>query len=292
MMISIFFVFLFQSLSVAQEEIVIIQTISLDKKNFIIHRGQMDGVHLDQKSVFSLKNISFIGIATQVSPMTSLWIMSNKKSRIPFKKNDVVFFSQNTNDLSLRWKQKLPKKKIVQQKKSHIISLSLRLNLSLTLSQSVSNVDPRGEGNRRGLQSEVNVGLAFTPLFEGALGFRIDHEEENQRRPHITLSNRRMYATGEIISYSHIFENKRKKFYIGIGGGIGTSVTTISGVHLRGITYLLPYVRLGMIEKISPYSSMLWEFAFEAINSKERMNDKQLQVSSLLNSKISIGVKF
>ncbi len=275
----------------ADDELVIIQATSTSGKSFVIRNGAEQGVSRGQESLFSTKNASFAAVCTEVSRFFSMWTIKDKRGKIPFHKGDFVTY---TNNIDAIWSE-LPKLQYVPKEElvfKETFQWLIRGNYSYGLSESVSDTTENKTANRIGYQFEVLYANRFAVNWEWAVGFRLDRENASLNEPVLDVPTNRYMVTGEFLYHFEKIPNSDNNMYAGVGMAYGITNTTISEQTSTGTAFVVPSLKVGYINRISPQYSLVFEGAVESLAQAESFEDSSEQTTNIVNSKFSIGVRF
>lgn len=284
------FCFLVSISTWADDELLLIQAVSSTGKTFVIRKGAEEGVATGQESLFSTKNSSFTAVAIETNRFFSLWRLKDNRGAVPFEKNDYVTYTNNIESVytELPKLQLAPKEELVFKQSYNYI---LRGNFSLAMSETVSNIDNEKTTDRVGYQLEMLYGIRFAVHWETAFGFRFDRENATLQAPALDVPTNRYMLAAELVYHFENFKRSDNNAYLGIGFAYGPSNTTIEDAVSTGTTAVLPIVKLGYINRISPNYALVFEASIESLSQKEAFLDTNDQTTNIVNSKFSIGVR-
>ena len=86
--------------ALAQEELVMIQTVSADEKTFVIRKGAEDDIRIGMDSLFSSKHATVKARAIKTTRYFSVWKLLEKHAKFPFKKRTFITYNR---DLDTIW---------------------------------------------------------------------------------------------------------------------------------------------------------------------------------------------
>src|SRR5690606_38636873 len=95
----IFFIFLYPFLSLAKEELLIIQSVSDSRKTFVIRKGKAEGILVNQESLFTSEKFSLAARVVEVNRDYSLWRLSDPRATVPFQKGETVNYTNTIENL-------------------------------------------------------------------------------------------------------------------------------------------------------------------------------------------------
>ena len=81
---------LLPKVSLAKEELTVIQTVSKDRRSFVVGKGIKDGVIKGQEIIFANDTVSVVCKAIEVNRGFSLWVPVDNTITIPFNKEEIV----------------------------------------------------------------------------------------------------------------------------------------------------------------------------------------------------------
>ena len=272
------------------DEMVRVQTISKDRLTFVVGLGKGDGIMVGQQSLFSTRKISLSARAVEVSRYFSLWELSEKDSVVPFKKGQTISYSKRVNSIFLE----IPRLYKLQddsfhKEKNYWIG---KWYYSLSLSESVSGATSSDQLLRTGTHFEINYLKDWTTKLDWSFGVRYDQEVSKRQNPGLEVPNTKFFAIGDLYyHFSRLGESKVNP-YLGLGFGIGYSVTSVSSNISKGYAMILPSVKGGFQTEFAENKFLLAEAAIESVSSTETFTSGVEQKTSTLNAKASLGYKF
>ena len=272
------------------DEMVRVQTISKDRLTFIIGLGIGDGIMVGQQSLFSTRKISLSASAVEVNRYFSMWELSEKDSVVPFKKGQTISYSKKVNSIFLE----IPRLYKIQddsfhKEKNYWVG---KWNYSLSLSESVSGASSSDQLLRTGSHFEINYLKDWTTKIDWSFGVRYDREVSKRQNPGIEIPNTKFFAICDIYyHFSRLGESKVNP-YLGLGVGIGYSITSISSSISKGYAMILPSVKGGFQTEFAENKFLLAEATIESVSSTETFASGLEQKTGTLNAKASIGYKF
>ena len=282
----------------ADDELILIQSVSTSGKSFVIRKGAQDGISTGQQSLFSTKNSSFTAVVIEVNRFFSLWRLKDNRGAVPFEKGNYITYTNNIENIwtEIPKLQLAPKEELVFKESYH---WTLKGNYSLAMSESVSGVDENISGteenktaDRIGYQLEMIYSNHFTVHWEWGVGLRLDRENTTIQEPALDIPSNRYMLTAELLYHFPNFYQTDNNAYIGIGIAYGISNTTIDESVSTGTTLAMPIVKLGYINQVAARYSLVFEFSIEALAQNESFADTDEQTTNIINSKASIGVRF
>lgn len=76
-------------------ELLVVQTVTTTKRNFVVRKGIKDGVAQGQVSMFSTKNLALLAKATLVQHEFSMWTPVDKNLQVPFMREDFIIYNSS-----------------------------------------------------------------------------------------------------------------------------------------------------------------------------------------------------
>ena len=301
--IFVFFLLTFSSLTMATEELVVVQTVSKTGKTFVIRKGRKDGVNLGQESLFTTNAVSLSAKVKESTRDYSLWEVTDKKLEVPFEKDQIVNFTNTVENIyaeipMLRHDPKLKSQEAFERDKKGFqgkirpYKWIFRGSLSYTLSQTITQTDANLESSRSGVHLEGQYILPLHERIDTSFGLRIDQENTSQTEANLDIPSRRIMAVGEVTFNWEQFEGTLDYMYLGVGAGIGTSQTEVNQNVSTGSATLLPVVRLGYHHTMSQNYALIVEGVAESISANEQFDSGIDQKTNNVNLKLSAGFKF
>lgn len=275
----------------ADDELLLIQAVSVSGKTFVIRKGAEDGISIGQQSLFSTKNSSFTAVVIEVNRFFSLWQLKDNRGAVPFEKGNYITYTNNIENIwtEIPKLQVAPKEELVFKESHH---WTIRGNYTLAMSESVSNTDDEKTTGRVGYQLELLYGRRFTVHWEWGVGGRLDRENTTIQEPALDIPSNRYMLTAELLYHFPNFYQTDNNAYLGIALAYGISNTTIDETVSTGTTMALPIVKAGYINKVAARYSVVFELAVEALAQSESFADTDEQTTNIINTKASIGVRF
>ncbi len=280
----------------AREEIHIVQAVSSDQRNLILPKGTREGVIKGQEVVLANGNVNLVCRAIEVTHNYSLWEPIERNVNIPFKKNDIIDFIPhaygsvivNTDNLEL---PEIYKEEVNHFRQSN--SWSLFYNYAFGLYQTSSDVSTSNNSKRSGSQFAGEYHYRFSPEFELSAGARYDVEVYRLDAGNVDVETKRTMLTGSI-TYHLISWTKSKKqnWYATLTGGIGKSTTAVDESTSSGRAYIIPELRIGFLLPFTSTKAFQFEASVENISSTEKFSDGISQNNTIINSKVSVGLRF
>lgn len=283
----------------AKEELTVVQTVSKDRRSFIIAKGIKDGISKGQEVIFANESVSVVCKASEVNRDYSLWIPIDTKITVPFNKEDIV--SQNTTvygnvalDIVSDPNKITPEAdyNMVYRKFRTLNNYSLRAGYNRGLVQSSSSVSTEQSSGRSGYAFSLEYNYRFLPEFEMSIGGRIDNEVYRIENPDLDIPTKRIMATMAATYHFVNFTDNKNNYYLSVAAGIGKSETTVDESVSSGTVTVLPEARLGFIMPFSKSTALFAEGSIESINSTESFEDGTEQNTNILNLKMSVGLRF
>lgn len=286
----LFILFALTNVARAYDKLVVVQAVSTSKKTFVVRKGFIDGIAIGQESLFTIRNSGVVATAKEVNRSMSIWEVNDKRGGVAFEKGDYVTFTNSIENLILELPklEKLAEKGLRFKNKSFWI---VRGNISYALSDSVSSQDAEFITTRSGYQLEGLYTINFQPQWEIGFGLRYDTEVQKISEPVLDVPTTRLLGMAELSYLFNQEEGTKNYFYIGAGIGYGISATSVDEAVSTGAAFVLPVVKFGFSKFIGGSKWMLIEGAVESIGARESFADGLEQTTTILNSKITIGIK-
>ncbi len=282
----------------AREELTVIQTVSKDRRSFIVGKGLKDGLIKGQEIIFANDNVSIVCKASLVNRDYSLWVPIDQTITVPFNKEDIVSTNSTIYGnvaLEIAGSDGLtPPPEIDQDYKDFIKSnnFALKAGYNRGLSQSSSDVSKDKDLTRTGYSFSLDYNYRFMPEFEMSAGLRIDNEVFRISDPELDIPTSRQMATVSATYHFMTLSKNRNNFYLTIAAGLGKSTTTVSEEKATGSVTLLPEARLGYLMPLSKSKALLVEGSIESLSTNEEFSDGAKQTNNSSNIKFSVGLRF
>ena len=278
-------------------ELIVIENVSISKKTFIIRKGKLDGILVDQDSIFTTSKFSIVARAIEVTRQFSVWKVPLKHTNVPFEKHQYVTMTNNEDAI---WKTVINVENQIEkiQKEQKEIqrlpedTLQIRGGFSKGLSESSSNVQSGQTTNRTAFQFSITYLKNFFTRFELGVGIRYDQESARNKSPTIIIPTNRFIILGELLYHFSNFKISKKHFYSGLVLGLGRSTTTIGSDQTVGDVTILPEAKIGIFIPFKQRYAFTIETSLEAISMVEKFNDKTAQTTNVMNAKLSAGFRF
>ena len=284
--------------SYAKEELTVIQTVSKDRRSFVVGKGIKDGVIKGQEIIFANDNVSVVCKAIEVNRGFSLWVPVDRNITIPFNKEDIV--SSNSTVYGNVALEIVGDANLTPEVNYNEIYKKFRAQNNITakasynrgLNQSSSSVSEEKNSSRAGYTFSAEYNYRFLPEFEMSAGARIDNEVYRISNPPLDIPTRRVMGTLAATYHFINFSDNKNNFYLTIAAGLGKSETTISEDKTTGAVALLPEARVGFLMPFSKTLAMVFEGSVESLSSTEKFDDGTDQTTNILNMKVSVGLRF
>lgn len=282
----------------SKEELAVIQTISKNRRSFVVAKGVKDGILQGQEVIFANDNVSIVCKATEVNRDFSLWAPVDRTVTIPFNKDEIVSSNSTVyGSIALDIAGipgMVPDKNIndVYKKFRTENNFSVKASYNKGLAQSSSSVSEEKNSGRVGYNFSGEYHYRFMPEFEMSVGARYDSEVYRIEEPELDIPTSRIMATIAATYHFVNFSDNEKNFYLTLAAGIGRSQTTVDEETSTGIVTILPEAKLGYLLPLSKKTAMVFEASVESINSTESFTDGEDQTTSILNMKATIGLRF
>lgn len=282
----------------AKEELIVIQTVSKNRRSFIVAKGIKDGILKGHEIIFANDNVSIVCKASEVNRDYSLWVPVDETITVPFNKEDIV--SSNSTvygnvaldivgapGLTLSMNDDPEIKKF---RKSNNFTAKASYNKGLR--QSSAEVSNEKNTGRTGYNFAIDYNYRFMPEFEMSLGARIDNEVYRIKNPELDIPTSRTMGTIAASYHFVNFTNDKNNFYMTIAAGIGRSETTVDSEISSGMVTVLPEVRIGYMMPFTKSMALIFEGSVESLSTTESFSDGTEQSTNSLNMKASIGLRF
>ncbi|MBT7609002.1 MAG: hypothetical protein HN576_04560 [Bacteriovoracaceae bacterium] len=280
------------TLQLANDELVIVQSVSTTLKTFVIRRGTDDGVALGQESLFSTTDISLRMKCIEISRYHSLWKLVEQRASIPFLKNEFITYTNNLDRITMEVSNLVEKEK----EYSRIILKNnfwlFRTALSVTFFESISSTGANSDSSRGGIQFEIYRPREIYPAIEWAWGLRYDMESVILKDSNLEIPSTRILGMMEFTYNFPAFKRSNDNIYASLGAGFGSSSTNVNGEDSFGYAIVTPVVRIGYNKAYSSNLVFIVEGTGEAISTTETFVDGTEQTTNLVNVKLTVGVKF
>ena len=106
------------------------------------------------------------------------------------------------------------------------------------------------------------------------------------------MPNAKFFAIGDVYYHFSQFGESKINPYLGVGLGIGYSLTSISQSTSKGYAMILPALKAGFQTEFAEKQYLLIEGVIESVSSTETFESGTEQKTSTLNAKASVGYKF
>lgn len=282
-----------------REELMVVQTVSKDRRSFVVSKGVKDGVQRGQEIIFANDNVSILCKAQEVNRNYSLWVPVDKNINIPFNKEDFISYNSHAYgnvalDIVGDMSNLTPTINFNEVYKKFRTSnnYSVKGSLNRGLSQSSSDVSADNNSARSGYAFAAEYNYRFMPEFEMSVGGRMDNEVYRLKSPELDIPTSRTLVTVAATYHLMGFTSDQNNFYLTIAAGIGSSKTTVDEVTSRGVATLLPEARIGYIMPFSKTVAMIFESSIESLSTTETFSDQTEQVTNMLNVKFTFGFRF
>ena len=168
-------------------------------------------------------------------------------------------------------------------------SVLIKTAITRGLSESTSDTQP-GNSRRGGVLFET---LYEKEIFEDvAFDIGLRYEKEIIQVPAASLTTQRALVVGDALYYIPGLEDLIKaRIYLGLGVGYGQSSTSMPGATQSGIAKLLPTAKLGGSLPFNKSYHMIFEGAFETIQTEEKLPIGGTQTTNQSNLRLGIGIR-
>ncbi len=282
----------------AKEELMVIQTVSKDRRSFVVAKGIKDGVMKGQEIIFANDNVSVVCKAVEISRGFSLWVPVDRTITVPFNKEDIVSSNSTVygnvaldvvSDPTLT---PGPNYNEIFKKFRAENNFTLKASYNRGLNQSSSEVASEKNTSRSGYNFSVDYNYRFMPEFEMSGGLRVDNEVYRIEQPELDIPSRRIMGVMAATYHFVNFSDNKNNFYFTIAAGIGQSETTVNNEKSSGPVYLLPEARFGFLMPFSKGMALVLEGSVESLSTTESFPDGTEQSTNIVNMKGSIGIRF
>ncbi len=282
----------------AKEELTVIQTVSKNRKSFVVAKGIKDGVVKGQEIIFANDNVSIVCKASEVNRNFSLWVPVDANITIPFNKEDIISSNSTVygnvaleliSDPSLTPTINYNE---VYKKFRTLNNFTIKASYNKGLTQSSSSVADEKNTSRTGYNFAVDYNYRFMPEFEMSVGARVDNEVYRIEEPELDIPTSRVMATIAATYHFVNFSKDQNNFYLTVAAGIGRSETTIDVEKSSGSVTLLPEARVGYMMPFTKTMALVFEGSVESLSTTETFSDGTEQSTNILNMKASIGLRF
>ena len=272
------------------DQLVVVQAVSTTGKTFVIRRGVADGVERHQESIFTNSGASLYAVAVDVNRHYSLWKVREEEGRVSFGKGDKIIFAPAASGI---WSN-LPRftKDWERLHFQTYDSWVFRFHYGLSLGESISSIGGGRYRDRQGFQLEGVYAKRFRTDMDWRVGLRWDREVARLFSPTVDSVTHRYLMVGEINYYFVGKEVDVEHYYVGSGGGVGLCSTQVFSLIQSGGCLSFPMVRLGYEYRHATYA-LLFELSVDSLYSRESIpGGVGTQTLNVLNSRITVGVKF
>lgn len=290
--------FLMSAQAWSKEELTVIQTVSKDRRSFVVGKGIQDGVLRGQEIIFANDNVSIVCRAIEVNRNFSLWVPVDANITVPFNKEEII--SSNSTVYGNVALEVATDASLVPELDYNVLykkfrtenNFAAKIGYNKGLSQSSSSVADDRNASRVGYNLAIEYNYRFLPEFEMNFGARLDNEVYRIDSLLLDVPTKRTMVTMAATYHLINFANDRRNLYLSLAAGVGKSSTDVNGDESTGIVTLLPEARLGYLMPFSKTMALVFEASVESISSKEEFSDGAEQTTNLLNLKGSIGLRF
>lgn len=288
---------LFQSVSVATDELIIVQSISSTRKSFVIQKGMKEGISKGQISLFGTSRISFSAISTEVNRNYSVWTPQDPQATIPFTKGEIITY---TNSIDEIWNT-IPYLKINQFHKNFNEKYKLSANKGLitlqgsfgkALYETTSGVDSSDKSTRSGQDYSIGYGRIWLQKYEALLAIRFDQDTSTTDEITLSIPTQRTMILAKFLYHLSPAPGSPVHFFGGIYAGFGESSTTIDESTRTGNTYLFPGIEVGIQNQFTEDKAIFLALSGEGLFSNESFEDGEKKEGTIYYTKLSLGLKF
>lgn len=280
----------------AREELQVVQAVSSSKRSFVLTKGINEGVSLGQEVIVSNENVNIVCRAIEVNRNYSLWEPVDKRVNVPFKRDEIISFNPHSfGNIALNIDNiELPesyKKEFSYFRESDYWSVAYAYTLGLY--QTSSEVSRENSTRRKGSQFQGEYHWRFRPEIELAGGLRYDSEVSRiDSGGNVDIESSRILATLSMTYHLFDLSSGNNNWYVTLTGGIGNASTTINEETSKGRAYLIPELRVGYLVPFTRTKALRLEASVENITSAESFDSGGEQNNSIVNSKLSVGLRF
>lgn len=281
------------------EELMVVQTVSKDRRSFVMSKGVKDGIVRGQEIIYANENVSILCKAIEVNRNYSLWVPVDKNINVPFNKDEFISYNSHAygnvaldivgdvNKLTPEVNFDIEFKRFRTDD-----NFSLKTSLDKGISQSSSDVSADKNSKRTGYTLAGEYNFRFLSEFEMSVGVRIDNEVYRLTSPELDIPTNRTMATIAATYHMTGLSKNKNNFYLSLAAGLGKSTTTVNGERSVGAVTLLPEARLGYLMPITASFATVLETSIESISAHETFQNKIEQVTNIINVKFTVGVRF
>ena len=291
---------IFLALSLASalaDELLIVQAVSSSGRSFAIAKGARDKIALGQKSLFSTPLYSIMAQAVEVGQENSMWTISSKETIVPFAKGDFVNYSRHANEVWTKLAELKDeyRRRELERKKEVVLnpySLLVKGGFNRAVSENVNISGLESNSSRQGITGEVALAIALNPRMEISFGFRIDNDSYIEKAPAVQLKSERYLGFSDFSYHFPKFPESLGNIYASLGLGLGPSQSEIDNQIVSGMSYVLPYLKVGYLHPLSDWSKLIVESQIEAITADEKFASGDTQKTTIINAQVRLGLRF
>lgn len=286
------------------DELVVIKDTENCGQTFSILKGSIEDIEVGVSKVFTVKNISVLARAMQVSDYYSEWRLVNTKACVPFQKGEYVLINTPPETIysQMAMLEKMHPLELDKLKeRANVIRApyfwGVRTFFSYTVSESISETqNPYQLINRAGAQFEGFYGRPVKKIhhLEWETSVRYDWENSKIKNPRIDIPTQRILASLGLVYHFSQVKLPISNFYTGLSFGFGYSRTKSESTILQGYAILLPAFKLGYKSffKNRDYQGIV-ELKIEGLSSKEkRKAPSETQTNNIVNVSLGVGLRF
>ncbi len=282
-----------------KEELIVVQTVSKNRRSFVISKGLKDGVVKGQEIIFANDSVSIVCKVIEVNRDYSLWMPIDSLVNIPFKKDEIISYnSHNYGNVALNIVSDVnnitPALSYdeVYKKFRKNNNLSAKLNFNRGLSQSSSDVSSDNNSTRNGYGASFEYNYRLNYEIELSVGARIDSENYRLNDAQLDIPTNRKLVSIALTYHLMSFSEDQNNFYLTLAAGLGNSKTIVNNATSSGPVFVLPEARLGYLKPLSKKYAAIFEGSVESLNIHEKFPNSAEQVTSILNLKFTVGLRF
>ena len=279
-------------------KLTIIKSVSPSRRSFITPTGPESGAMVGREGTFTVDGVSVVAQAIKVDSDYTKWKLKAPYTLAPFRRDQMVTFNPSNEVVWLKVPSPSktpgpPHTPPPHTPRPPTLKKGLQgsFHQGLGMSESISGVSSALEGERRQLQGEGDYFQEILPGISFHLGVRIDRES-NQLQGFTISSSRQYLLLGGHFYLDQVLLGKLLIPYAGVTLGVGHSVTKVSGHTQKGLSFLLPHVRIGGRFPLSPHWGLNIEWGLESIHSQEKLKSGQKQKTTQTNGKVGVGFRY
>lgn len=281
-----------------KEELLVVQTVSKDRRSFVVAKGVKDGIIKGMEIIYANNNVNILCRAREVNRDYSLWAPIDPNVNVPFNKEEIISYNSHAyGNVSLdiiadtTLTPGIDYNEVYKKFRTSN-NYSIKASMNRALSQSSSDVSIDKNATRAGYVFAAEYNYRFMPELEMSFGGRIDNEVFRQTSPQLDIPTNRVMGTVALTYHLTSFTANENNFYFTVAAGIGKSTTTVSEEKSTGVVTMLPEARIGYLMPFSPSVAMIFEGSIESLSATEKFSDSTEQTTNITNVKFSLGLRF